>query len=354
MKTQKRISQLLIALSIVIISAQAHSICGDGILEDQEVLYGANGGGGQLSQLLILDPDTGSVLESIGDIGYAVTGLAVDPVTGELFGSTGGSDPSRPGVLISIDWVSGAGTVIGEIVPGASQPAADISFSPDGTLYGWQEASEDDLTIIDINTGEGTIVGNSGLSTYGSGLAASSNARLYFVGDGEDSVLSSIETATGQENAVIALSGGLGNGHAINALDINEEGVLFGVRNTGGGSPNELITINPDTGEITTVGPTDNRLDGIVFDNPGEVCDDGNTVDGDGCSADCLVAEEEEVVEEETEEPEEIEEQATPLTGDLSGGACALQAGATGSQSFLLFSLGLLLGLVVLRRQRLS
>lgn len=300
MKIRNILMPLLAMMCVLTLSSQAYSICGDGALEDQEVLYGVqggNGGGpGTPSELLILDPASGTVLESVGNVGYTMTGLAIDPQTGILYGATGRADPANPGNLISIDWVTGAGTIIGDINLANDNTAADISFAPDGTLYGWLMSpggggggGADDLITIDLSTGLGTVVAPSGITNaYGNGLAALDNNTLYLIRDGEDSIFSTINAATGIEDATIALNNGLGNNYAINALAFNEAGVLYGVRNDFDGmTPNDLIIIDPTTGNITTVGPSDNRLDGIVFYNPNEACDDGNTTDGDGCSAAC-------------------------------------------------------------------
>ena len=61
-----------------------------------EVLYGADGAGGNASNLYILNPATGGTVSTVGPIGFAVTGLAIHPTTRVLYGSTGGTfyDPS--------------------------------------------------------------------------------------------------------------------------------------------------------------------------------------------------------------------------------------------------------------------
>src|SRR5262245_55839165 len=78
-----------------------------------ETLYGADGAQGNPSNLLILDPRNGALICTIGPIGFGVTGLAVHPITGVLFGSTGNRSPSLPGHLITINKQTGAGTDVG-------------------------------------------------------------------------------------------------------------------------------------------------------------------------------------------------------------------------------------------------
>jgi len=276
------IAVMLMVLSTLLLTSTAHSVCGDGILEDEEILYGGNGAGGNLSQLYIVDPSDGSIISTIGDVGFAVTGLAMHPDTGVLYGSTGGADPSFPGHLIMIDTLTGEGTLVGDINPSSKSPAADITFAPDGTLYGWQEG-DDDLITIDLSTGEGTIVADSGLDTFGSGLAALDNTDLYFSGDGDDGDLSIINAITGQEDVVIPLGGTMGV--SINAMAFNDAGELYGVRDLSG---SELIRIDTLSGDITLLGPGAPDADAIVFSKI-EECDDGNTDDGDGCSSACEI-----------------------------------------------------------------
>ena len=105
-------------------------------LEDRSllaVLYGATGGNVN-SDLYTVNTATGATT-SLGPIGFAVTGLAVDPTTGTLYGSTSMQSPSNPGSIIAINKTTGAGTLVGSIgMPG--EEVADLTFDAAGTLYG--------------------------------------------------------------------------------------------------------------------------------------------------------------------------------------------------------------------------
>src|SRR5689334_10801981 len=72
---------------------------------DASTLYGSTSAGGA-GELWILDPATGAAIQDVGPLNdsiannYAVTGLAFNPFTGLLYGSTG----ARSGTaLIIID-----------------------------------------------------------------------------------------------------------------------------------------------------------------------------------------------------------------------------------------------------------
>lgn len=228
-----------------------------------QVLYGADGAGGNPSNLYILNPATGAVVSTVGPIGFAVTGLAVHPTTGVLYGTTGNNSPASPGSLITIDTTTGAGTLVGDLVP-ANEAAADITFGADGTLYGWLEAGTDDLITIDLVTGAATVVGDSSLGTAGAGLAGGANP-VVLAGDGADGCLSLIDTGTGAvtDPCVATLDGTAG--HQISALDYDAGGTLYGVDlQISGTRPAQLITI-AGSGAVTVAGATVDALDAIAF-----------------------------------------------------------------------------------------
>src|SRR5262245_16740452 len=131
------------------------------------VLWGAEGGNGVASpRLLRVNPETGAVT-AVGPIGFAVTGLAVDPTTGVLYGSTNTHSVSSPNSLVTINRQTGAGTVVGAY--GGTNVVADLTFNGTGQLFGWDEDT-DDLVTIDKATGAVTVVGDAGVSTRGDGL----------------------------------------------------------------------------------------------------------------------------------------------------------------------------------------
>jgi Bacterial Ig domain len=227
-------------------------------------LFGADGTGqNTVKNLYELDPSNGAVVRTIGPIGHSVSGISADPADGTLYGSTGGratANNPNPNSLIRIDKATGAGTVIGEFPNG---PVADISFAPDGTLYGWSEGS-DDLVTIDKTNGNYTVVGESGLSTFGSGLDSNSAGTLYFAGSSSTGPLYTVDRTTGDPTAGPTMNG---NRDAIAALAFNGSDTLYGVdRDDTQTGVADLVTINTSSGAVTTLGAAPAQLDAIEFD----------------------------------------------------------------------------------------
>ncbi len=72
----------LLALSAVLLASAGSSATSG-------VLYAAYGGSVAASDLYTVDPATAAI-SSVGPIGFSVTGLAVQPGTGTLYGVTAG------------------------------------------------------------------------------------------------------------------------------------------------------------------------------------------------------------------------------------------------------------------------
>lgn len=129
-------------------------------------LFGAYGPSEQ-NELYEINPQTGAA-SRIGTIGFftaapsqSVSGLAVHPVTHELYGSLSG--PGETGGLVRINKATGAGTLIGP-----SARISGLAFHPDtAVLYGIDNGlfstSPDALYTVNLTSGAATLVGRPGL-----------------------------------------------------------------------------------------------------------------------------------------------------------------------------------------------
>ena len=231
------------------------------------ILYAANGASNNSNcHLFILNPGDGSVVQDIGPIGFAVTGLAFDPNTGVLYGATGGFNPSPPKrSLITIDPTTGTGTLVG--AEGSGGPLADITFTSDETLYGWGEGS-DDLYTVNKTTGFATKVAESNFNSAGSGIAANSADILYFGGNHPNGRLATVDRFTGQVTLGPPFSGAPLPNAELNAFAFNFADVLYasnGGECDGSSCSGYLVIINTTTGVVTNHGQTINNLDAIAF-----------------------------------------------------------------------------------------
>jgi Ca2+-binding RTX toxin-like protein len=241
-----------------------------------QALYAANGsGGGNQSppldkvHLLELDRKNGEVRRKIGVIGYAVTGLALHPKTKVLYGVTGGQDQAAPGSLIRINKATGKGKLIGDEIEGEDLGATDITFTNDGTLYGMLEP-DDEVGRINLQTGAATLLGSS-TSSFGGGLSANSGDTLFLTPQGDDGDLYTVDRADGSVTSVATLDGTLDT--AINALAFDRKDKLFGSRILEANQPErDLIRIDTESGHITRVGETVDRLDAIEFSESNKRC----------------------------------------------------------------------------------
>ena len=117
-----------------------------------QVIFGVtfNTSLGVSSSLLTVDIDTGSTT-FVGLTGESfTTGIAFDPDTGDLFGL------DQLGNLYSVDQTTGAFSLIGD----TSSATRGLSFSPDGTLYGFGE--EGAVFTIDPATAVATALSGAG------------------------------------------------------------------------------------------------------------------------------------------------------------------------------------------------
>ncbi|MBL8746051.1 MAG: hypothetical protein JNK58_06815, partial [Phycisphaerae bacterium] len=223
---------------------------------------GAGGGTGP-SSLYRIDPLTGAAT-LIGPIGFnGVSGITFMP-DGTLYGACNSDAIYGPAssALIRIDPNSGAGTLIGKISDSASGAGriTDISVGPNGTLYGYGDAGNEGLYIIDTNTGAGSFVGFSGTFGGGNGMDFDLDGRLYQTA-WDNGCLHELDPLTGASSCVPGTQGTLPQ--AINALDFNlSTGTLYGSLRS---DVNYLITIDKVNGGYSTVGATVLGLDAIAF-----------------------------------------------------------------------------------------
>lgn len=270
---------MVMSYSRKLLSTAAALLTGIGILNSVSVeaatLYGATAAGAP-GELYTIDPTTGAMVAHIGplndaqSVNYPITGLAFNPLTGVLFGSTGNAG-AVDAMLVTINPATALVTPIGIFNAGPTNsggsPAtmADLAFDSAGNLYGVGSIGGPQLYSINILTGQATVIGGTGLtSTSGGGLAISSGSIFY--GTPTASRFGTYNSGTGAYLNIANPAKPAGGG-AYGALDFDGN-TLYGL-NVGPGSPppTALVTISP-AGVVTSIGLSINSLDAIAFQVP--------------------------------------------------------------------------------------
>lgn len=145
---------------------------------------GDGGEGSSGSSLYRIDLTTDTYTE-VGDIGYDVTNIAVNPADGELYGFTRVHASVAPYTLVRIDTSTGAGSEVAQyfydLDGGEGLHIGAMAFLSDGSLYGTSAASEG-LVELDMVGGFEPVAA---FEPWGSGLCALPTDQLLgFGGDG--------------------------------------------------------------------------------------------------------------------------------------------------------------------------
>jgi hypothetical protein len=222
------------------------------------------------SNLWNVNPATGAA-SSVGNTGYAITGMAQDPTTGVLYAVSNFKSPSTPLALLTINPATGAATQIGTF--GKEQKIADIAFNSIGQLFGWWDEPEDNLVSIDKLTGTVTKIGDAGISTYGSGSDFDINDTFWLLGEGEGEVPPNdegtywtVDTATGVPTARGRLTPIDENESSISAASFDcSRTTLYATVNNYGDPPANLVTVDLASGLLSNKGGVPIGADGLVW-----------------------------------------------------------------------------------------
>jgi DNA-binding beta-propeller fold protein YncE len=221
------------------------------------------------ARLVDINPMTG-LASNPRDIGIGfMAGIAVQPLTGQLFGLTSfASTPANS--LVRIDPMTGIPVVVGTtgfstIVEG------DLAFSPvSGFLYGLQEVGSTAnlrmLFRIDPLTGTATAVGNLPIMADYSAMSFDSTGSLFVIDTGfsTNSVLLRIDENSGNILDTKMLNVNLGAATGLTFDPIS--GTAF-VADGGEDGTNTLYTLNTVIGSLNPIGTIGNQngIAGLSF-----------------------------------------------------------------------------------------
>ena len=193
-----------------------------------------------------------------------MTGLAFDPITGVLYGSTGGVSGTK---LLTINPATASVSVVGSFNAG-SATMTDLAFDQSGNLFGISSSGGAKLYSINKGTGQATLIGASGVSfTEGGGLAISSGGVFYGAPIPGD--YGTYNSTTGAYTNIATPASPVGSGGSYAALAFDGR-TLYGdnLKPGSGGGATHLVTIDPTTGNVTDIGASVTHLDAIAFQVP--------------------------------------------------------------------------------------
>jgi DNA-binding beta-propeller fold protein YncE len=225
----------------------------------------SQGSSGQVGSLYTVNLATGSAtfaapLRVNGMKPVGITGLAVHPTTGAMYGITSTLSPNFPGSLVSIDTATGDTTVIGQL----HTEGSDIAFDSSGTLYIWLPSSRQ-IATVNIATGAITKLGEPGTPDTTGGLAIDARGVAFVVSSGALGTLDTVDLRTGAIREGPKLSGAPFPA-GINSMSFSLSGLLLAV-NTNAGAPaaTRLVTINTATGAMSLIGTLPDDSDAMTF-----------------------------------------------------------------------------------------
>jgi len=189
-------------------------------------LFGsAINGAGSTSSLVLINPDTGGLVSTVGPIHAGATNisigdLAFQPVTGVLFGIRSNADlGAQGGLLYTINTTTGAATLVGNTAAGAG---GGIAFAKNGTLY--QAAYNNNFDFPSLNTlnpNDASRLATLPINAFFDGLAVRSDGTIFATPSGSNSGLFTINPLTGQTTLL-----GNGNAGSPSDLDFREDPVV--------------------------------------------------------------------------------------------------------------------------------
>lgn len=306
------------------ISPQENScVCGNGVQETLPLsiapcpyrLYGATTlGPTSISNLIYLNPydGTGNVVAPISGPIRAVTGLDFSP-TGVLYAV--GRNLSNQAVLATVNCETGLASIVG-LTNSPGTGVTGINFDSQGRLWAHTTGvtsggvrQDGLLGMINIATGQWSLVGNTFINDIGNGIAFGDfpNNTLYHAGYINLSIL---DQMTGEASSVSPLmfSDPAVNRPRINDMDFDPlHNIMYAAINdkpSGQSSLNinYLGRINLNTGEVSfsklpaELAPE--GLSAVTFNRPYETCDQGGVPEnnppppnGTACTEACALTE---------------------------------------------------------------
>jgi len=228
--------------------------------------YADPGYHGVEGNLYVVDPETASTtlvapLMVGGKTPIGLRGLAIHPKTGVFYGITGPNASSIPRSLVTIDPLNGVVTLVGDLGYGAS----DIEFDSDGTLYAWVPETRQ-VGIVNLENGSVTLRGQPlERGAMKGSFVFAGGGKAYVASTGGNGTLDTVDLASGKVTTGPQLAGAPFNDF-LGGLTFSSRGTLFAINSSlGRGVQANLVTIEPQTGQVTNIGALPNDTESLAF-----------------------------------------------------------------------------------------
>jgi len=216
-------------------------------------LYGTVGKGSYSSSTLVeIDQETGEILRFIGQVGHTVNGLAWDPTTGTLYGSTRESDTE------SITSGNHDGGYASTILIDSSQDFIGAGVEVGMQIQNHTQGTWGTITALSTTTITAPLMGAPDIHW--------DHGDSYTVYDLMYNGLITIDLATGEGTPVGAQGWGLSPNTSIRNIAVNSSGHMYAMYG-GYGDVDDLVIIDKSTGIATVIGSSgiDAYSDGLAF-----------------------------------------------------------------------------------------
>jgi DNA-binding beta-propeller fold protein YncE len=193
-----------------------------------------------------------------------VTGLAVHPSTGVLYGITSELSPNSPRSLVTIEPTTGAAALVGDL----GVPGSDIAFDAKGVMYVWLPLTSQ-LGTVNTSNASVSPIGRPGPAGSPAGIAIDPAGMVYVTSKGATGTLDNVDLATGALQVGPAITGAP-FATQINSMSFSPSGLLLAVNTNGGNPANaKLVTINTASGAVATIGALPDDTDALAFSGSG-------------------------------------------------------------------------------------
>jgi len=193
-----------------------------------------------------------------------LTAMAFHPRTNVLYAVTWGINDAKRAALLTVDHATGEARLVARL----TRPLTDISFDPEGRLYGWT-ADTGQLALVDIRTAKVSTIGDMARPATGGAFAIDSRGNGYVATWDGSATLDRVDLREGTIATGSALHD-LREVSALRSMAFAAGGELLATHSLRSGHAGSvLLRIDPANGEAKAIGdiPEDSEAIAVAATN---------------------------------------------------------------------------------------